>query len=460
MSLTRRKLMMQGAAIAALATGKPFAAFAEAPAKAPERRIKWQNWSGWQSSFPEARLAPANAAEVAEIITSSPTPIRPVGTGHSFTPLVPTDGTIMSLDRLTGVLETNDETLEATVGAGSKLGDLGAPLEERGQALTNMPDINRQTLAGSISTSTHGTGEKFGSLSSYVTGLEIVTANGDTIWCDKDNQPDLFQAARVSLGSLGIITKIRMQNRTPHRINKRTWVVPFDEMMEQADSFTAENRNFEFYYIPFSSMCMGISHNETDELLAPAVAQDDDGVMTLKALADYLSWTPSLREYFIRSALEDLPDETFVDTSWKVYPSERAVRFNEMEYHLPRENALTALKEIRTLVEGENLDLFFPWEFRYVKSDDIWLSPFQGRESCSIAIHRFHEEDYKPLFSAIEPILQKHGGRPHWGKLHTLKAPDFAKLYPNWKDFSAIRQEMDPDGIFLNAHLREVFGVA
>jgi len=233
MSLSRREMMMQGAAVAALATGKPFSAFAETPAKAAGQRIKWQNWSGGQSCLPEARLAPANAAEVAEIIATSPKPIRPVGTGHSFTALVPTDGTIMSLDRLSGVLETNDETMEATVGAGSKLGDLGAPLEEQGQALINMPDINRQTLAGSISTSTHGTGENFGSLSSYVTGLELVTAAGNTVWCDKDQQADLFQAARVSLGSLGIMTKIRLQNRTPHRINKRTWVVPFNEMRSE-----------------------------------------------------------------------------------------------------------------------------------------------------------------------------------------------------------------------------------
>jgi FAD-linked oxidoreductase len=455
MSLTRREIMMRGAAIAALSAGKPLAAIAET-----ERRIKWQNWSGGQECLPEARLAPATAGELGEIIASNPKPIRPVGTGHSFTGLVPTDGTIVSLDRLNGVYEVNEDTLEATVGAGSKLGDLGPALEAHGQALINMPDINRQTLAGSVSTSTHGTGEKFGSLSTFITGLELVGANGETTWCDATQNADLFQASRVSLGSLGIITKIRLQNRTPHKINKRTWVMPFEEMMEEADNFAATNRNFEFYYIPFSSMCFGISHNETDEPIAPRTSNDDDdGAMTLKALSDYLSWSPSLREYFIKSALEDLPDEVFVDTSWKIYPSERGVRFNEMEYHLPRENALAALREIREHVEGNNMDLFFPWEFRYVKSDDIWLSPFQGRESCSIAIHRYYEEDYKPLFAAVEPILQKHGGRPHWGKLHTLKAPDFAKLYPHWDDFLAVRQQMDPEGIFLNDHLKGVFGL-
>ena len=456
MSLTRREIMMRGAAIAALSAGKPLAAIAET-----ERRIKWQNWSGGQQCLPEARLAPATSDELASIIANSPRPIRPVGTGHSFTGLVPTDGTIISLDRLNGVLDVNAETLEATVGAGSKLGDLGPALEAHGQALINMPDVNRQTMAGSISTSTHGTGENFGSLSTFVTGLELVTADGTTRWCDATQNPDLFQAARVSLGSLGILTKIRLQNRTPHKINKRTWVVSFEEMMAEADNFAAANRNFEFYYIPFSGMCFGISHNETDEPIAPRTENDDDeGAMTLKMLGDYLSWSLSLREYFIKSALEDLPDDVFVDTSWKIYPSERGVRFNEMEYHLPRENALPALREIREHVESNNLDVFFPWEFRYVKSDDIWLSPFQGRESCSIAIHRYYEEDYKPLFAEIEPILQKHGGRPHWGKLHTLTAPDFAKLYPHWNDFLDVRQQMDPDGVFLNDHLKGVFGLA
>jgi len=457
MSLTRRNLMMRGAAIAALSAGKTLPTFAEQP----ERRIKWQNWSGGQQCVPQARLAPANVEELVDLISTSPKPIRAVGTGHSFTGLVPTDGTIVSLDRLNGVLETNDQTLEATVGAGSKLGDLGPALEAHGQALINMPDINRQTLAGSIATSTHGTGTAFGSLSSFVTGLELVTADGEVQWCDAEQNPALFQAARVSLGSIGIITKIRLQNRTTHKINKRTWVMPFEEMMAEADNFARDNRNFEFYYIPFSSMCIGITHNETDEPIAPRVSNDDDdGVMTLKALGDYLGWAPTVREYFIRSALEDIPDEFFVDTSWKVYPSERGVRFNEMEYHLPRENALAAFREIREFVEGNNLDLFFPWEFRYTKADDIWLSPFQGRDSCSIAVHRFYEEDYRPLFAAIEPIMQKHGGRPHWGKLHTLKAPDFAKLYPHWDEFLEVRQAMDPEGIFLNDHLRGVFGLA
>ncbi|MEQ9518893.1 MAG: D-arabinono-1,4-lactone oxidase [Parvibaculum sp.] len=456
MSLSRRDLLIRASAVAALAAGRPLPAFADT-----SQRIKWQNWSGGQSCLPAARLAPANASELAEILASSPKPIRAVGTGHSFSGLVPTDGTILSLDRLNGLIDVNKETLEATVGAGSKLGDLGPLLEAEGQALINMPDINRQTLGGSISTSTHGTGEKFGSLSTFVTGLELVTAQGETLWCDAANNPEIFNAARVSLGSLGIITKVRLKNRMPHRINKRTWVMPFEEMMEEAESFAKTNRNFEFYYIPFSGMCLGISHNETDEPISPrANDDDDDGVMTLKALADYLGWSPSLREYLIKSQLENLPDEIFVDTSWKVYPSERAVRFNEMEYHLPRENALAALREIREHVEGENIDVFFPWEFRFVKSDDIWLSPFQGRESCSIAIHRFHEEDYRPLFSAVEPTLQKHGGRPHWGKLHTLKASSFAALYPHWNDFLEVRQSLDPTGVFLNDHLKEVFGVA
>lgn len=455
MKLTRRNILMYGGAMAAFAAGKTLPAFAEGNA----RRIKWQNWSGGQECLPEARLAPANAGELADLMRSTPRPVRAVGTGHSFTALVPTDGTILSVDRLAGVLETNDDTLEATFGAGTKLGDIGAALEEKGQALVNMPDINRQTLAGCISTATHGTGETFGSLSTYVTGLELVTAKGDIVWCDAETNPELFQAARVSLGSLGIITKIRLQNRTPHTINRRTWTVSFEDMVDQAEQLAKDNRNFEFYYIPFSGMCIGITHNETDEPVNPRVSDDDDdGVMTLKSLADWVGWSPSIREYLIRSALEDVPDEVHVDTSWKIYPSERGVRFNEMEYHLPRENGFAALAEIKELVEGNNMDLFFPWEFRFVKSDDIWLSPFYGRESVSIAVHRFYEEDYRPLFQAVEPILRKHGGRPHWGKLHTLKADDFQSLYPKWNDFAAVRDEMDPDGVFLNAHLKEVFG--
>lgn len=460
MDLTRRKILTLGASAAvstaALSAGRPLKALAQSA-----ERIKWQNWSGGQSCLPEARLAPGTTGELAAILKEAPRPIRPVGAGHSFTALVPTDGTVLSLDRLSGVLDADAEKMTATFGAGTRLGNIGKALEEKGQALINMPDINKQTLAGSVSTSTHGTGAEFGSLSSYITQLELVTPGGEVLTCSPSENVEIFEAARVSLGALGVLTKITLQNRTPYKLTRRIWSLPFDQMMEEAESLAAKHRNFEFYYIPYSGMCLAITHDETDEDIRPRVStDDDDAVMTLKALQEWLGWAPSLREYLIRSELEDLPEEVYVDTSWRIYPSERGVRFNEMEYHLPREKALDALKEVRRTIEENNIEVFFPIEFRFVKGDDLWLSPFTGRDSCSIAVHRYHEEEYEPYFQAMEPIFRAHEGRPHWGKLHTLGANDFAALYPRWNDFLKVRRALDPEGIFLNDHLRHVFGEA
>jgi FAD-linked oxidoreductase len=334
-------------------------------------------------------------------------------------------------------------------------------LGKRGLAFDNMPDINKQSLAGAISTSTHGTGAEIGSLSTFMRSLRLVTASGEIVDCDAGTKPEIFQAARVSLGSLGLITRARAQARPLYKLKRRTWVAPVEEMLEALPELEAQNRNFEFYYIPYSGMALGIANNETDEPETPVpVNEDDDGLRELKMLEDWLGWSPRLRRWAIRKALGGIRMEERVDYSHKTLSTERGVRFNEMEYHLPREAAADALREIIATIETTNIKVFFPIEFRTIAADDIWLSPFYGRKSASIAVHQFYEWDYKPYFAAIEPIFRKHEGRPHWGKLNTLTAKDFAALYPKWKDFLEVRRELDPGGKFLNPYLKKVFGLA
>ncbi|WP_257283750.1 D-arabinono-1,4-lactone oxidase [Endozoicomonas sp. SESOKO1] len=217
------------------------------------------------------------------------------------------------------------------------------------------------------------------------------------------------------------------------------------------------NRNFEFYYIPFTGMGWTDVHNITDELPGSTGRMDtNDGANDLKLARDMLSWSPALREVILSTYMKTIDDEVVIESSWKNYANDRNVRFNEMEYHLPRENGLKALKEIREVLEENFHEVFFPIEFRYVKGDDIWLSPFYQRETCSIAIHRFFEEDYRDFFNAIEPILLKYHGRPHWGKLNKLTARDCSRLYPKWKEFNLVRQQIDPQGKFLNSYLKQL----
>ncbi|MCP5166869.1 MAG: FAD-binding protein [Pseudomonadales bacterium] len=454
--MLRRRSMLTALVAAALA---PPGLLASPGAQAAQpRRLPWRNWSDSQQCLPEARVAPATVAELQELVAGASGVVRAVGAGHSFSPLVPTDGTIVSLSRLSGLLGHDPQTLQASLWAGSRLGDIGAPLEAAGQALVNMPDIDEQTLAGCVSTATHGTGAAIGCMSTFIEGLQLVDARGELVDCDHQHNPELFEAARVSLGALGIVTQLRLQNVAPYRLRRETVWMEFDEILANAGSMADRHRNFEFYYVPFSGMGFTDAHDITDEAVSSTDKLDgNEGVRDLQTARDWLQDWPRLRELVLGSYMKTLPDEVTVENSWKNYASERNVRFNEMEYHLPRENGIPALREIRKVVETQHPEVFFPIEVRYVAADDIWLSPFCQRDTCSIAVHRYFEDDYKPYFASIEPIFRKYHGRPHWGKLNTLQPADLRRLYPRWDDFAAVRREVDPQGRFLNPYLAGLF---
>ncbi|MEC8428276.1 MAG: D-arabinono-1,4-lactone oxidase, partial [Pseudomonadota bacterium] len=291
-----------------------------------------------------------------------------------------------------------------------------------------------------------------------VTALKLVTASGELLECSPAKNSDVFEAARVNLGALGIVTEVTMQNQPKYTLKRETTWLPIEEILENAETIADNNRNYEFYYIPFSGMGFNDIHNITNEPASSTEKIDqNDGAETLKQVRDWLSWSPKVRELILGTYMSSLEKEVTIANSWENYASERNVRFNEMEYHLPRENAFKAFREIKDTVEKNFPEVFFPFEFRFVKSDDIWMSPFYGRETCSIAVHRYFEEDYQPLFKAIEPIFKKYHGRPHWGKLNTLNTTELAALYPHWNDFQDVRREMDPEGKFLNPYLKKIF---
>ena len=455
--IKRRSVL--GALVAATIGSQAGALRAIAEEKPAPRRLPWRNWSGSQQCLPELRTAPASVAELQELIVNTRGTVRPVGAGHSFTALVPTDGTIVSLSRLSGLINHDPEKLQATLWAGSRLGDIGQPLEAAGQALVNMPDIDEQTLAGCLATATHGTGAGIGCMSSFIEGLQLVGGRGDLVECDASTNAELFQAAKVSLGALGVVTQVRLRNVAPYRLRREMVWREFDELLDSAPDMADQHRNFEFYYFPFTGMGFTDVHDVTGEPVGSTeIVDGNEGIMDLKLARDWLEDSPRLRELILGSYMRTLSDEVTVDSSWKNYASERNVRFNEMEYHLPREYGLQALREIRTALEGQHHEVFFPIEVRFVKADDIWLSPFYQRDCISIAVHRYFEEDYAPFFKTIEPIFRKYHGRPHWGKFNTLQRSDFRKLYPYWDDFAEVRKEMDPEGRFLNPYLAGLFG--
>lgn len=437
------------------------------PAIGPDGKplLPWQNWSGYRHSLPQERLAPANTDELVEILKKARGPVRPVGAGHSFSELVPTDGTLLSLRNFEGLLAHDSASLTATFGAGTRLGQLGEPLHAVGQALPNMPDIDAQSLAGAMATGTHGTGQNLGALHSYVKQLKLVTPRGEVLSCSANENPEVFAAARVSLGALGVITEYTLQNVATHNLKRRVWLEPMDALIERFDELAAKHHSFEMYFLPYCDMGAAISIDPTDEPIRPRGAeQDNDALMEMKKLRDLLHWWPGLRRWLLNKATEGLEPEEAVDVWYKVFPSSRPTRFNEMEYHLPREQLMPTLKKVRETLEAKHPEIFFPIEVRVVRGDDAWLSPFAGHEvSGSIAVHHYYLEDPLPYFADIEPLYQPpqlpEGGRPHWGKMNTLDGPAFAQRYPHWKDFLEVRAALDPEGKMLNPYLKRIFGL-
>jgi FAD-linked oxidoreductase len=467
MSVNRRNVLIGSGVGVAAAAGLGALGYERAIAEKPEPvappssnakgDLVWRNWSGIQHSYPELRVAPKSEDELANVLRAAQAPIRAVGAGHSFMPLVPTDGTLMTLDNIDGVADVDANGI-ATVWAGTRLGDLGPALAAKGRAMANLPDINKQSLGGALGTATHGTGKHLRAIHGDVVALRLATAKGEIVECSADNNPDLFNAARVSLGSLGIITQAKLKTIPNKRLHRRVWLEDFDETVSKAEERWKQHRNYEFYAIPFTGLAANITHDETDEPARPRGPDTDTGFLEmLKGVRNLLGFSTGMRKTTAKLLLETFgtPEEA-VDEGWKLLSTDRPVRFNEMEFHMPADAQLSALREVVATIEKHRPDVFFPIETRRIATDDAWLSPFQGGEHGSVAVHAYYKDDYDFFFTLIEPIFRRHGGRPHWGKLNNLKTQDFASLYPRWNDFVALRREMDPEGRLMNEYLRGI----
>jgi FAD-linked oxidoreductase len=423
--------------------------------------IPWRNWSGGIIAHPKARFSATSEDQLAKFMASTSGPVRPVGSGHSFTPLVPTDGHLIVIDQLAGLLDHDPKALTATFGAGSRLGDMGQSLEAAGQAMFNLPDIDRQTLAGATATATHGTGINFKCLSGYVTRLRLVTPSGDQLDVDASSNPDLFNAARVSLGALGIITRMSMQNRLPYRLKQKSWVEKTEDILEAFDEHAASYRHFEMFPLTHSDYAIALSTEETAEPVNNPPASPEEDAAFDEAMRGWMEVAPDARRPLINGLAEQIEPSERVDTSYKILTNVRDNRFNEMEYAVPISAGADCLREILKTISDKKIDVVFPLEYRYVSRDDTWLSMSSGHEDhAAISIHRTASEDYRPYFDLIEPIFWKYGGRPHWGKVHSLGSDQLGELYPEFKRFQEIRAQLDPTGRMLNDHLRKLFGVS
>jgi FAD-linked oxidoreductase len=427
----------------------------------------WHNWSGSVRAMPREVARPGSIEELALLVGNhgrAGRRMRVVGSGHSFTPLVQTDDVLIALDGLQGITAADDARGTVTVLGGTRLKRLGDDLLARGLAQENLGDIDVQTIAGAISTGTHGTGVRFGNLSTQVAGVTVVTASGDIIEVSPEREPDIYKAAQVSLGALGVIAAVTLRVVPAKRLHYQTRRERLATCLANVERHNRENSHFEFFWLPYTPWTQAKFTNETD---APPTSANlwtefnrvvmENGVFW--ALSECSRLVPPLSHTVSKISAWGVAPTTAVDYSHRIFATPRAVRFQEMEYNIPAERFTTVMGEIEELLNRRRFRVHFPIECRFVKGDDIWLSPAYGRDSAYIAVHMYKGMPYEEYFRAVEAIFQRYDGRPHWGKMHTLDAATLAARYPRWADFQRVRAALDPQGVFLNDYLRRLFGM-
>ncbi|MGK5629882.1 D-arabinono-1,4-lactone oxidase [Streptomyces sp. URMC 123] len=427
----------------------------------------WRNWAGNVVTRPRRAVAPSSTDEVAAVVTRAAREglaVKAAGTGHSFTAAAATDGVLIRPERLTGIRAIDRTAGTVRVAAGTPLFRLNEALAAAGLSLTNMGDIMEQTVSGAISTGTHGTGRDSASVAAQVRAFELVTADGSRLRCSAEENPDVFAAARVGLGALGVITELTFAVEPLFLLTAREEPMPFDRVVEEFDQHTRENEHFEFYWFPHTGNCSTKRNNRSAGPAAPLGRVGgwvEDELLSngaFGALCALGRAVPATIPPIAQLSSRALSARTYTDVAYRVFTSPRRVRFVEMEYAVPREAAVAALRELRSLIERSRFRVSFPVEVRTAPADDIWLSTASGRETAYIAVHLYRGTPHQAYFSAVERIMTAHGGRPHWGKLHGRDAGQLAEVYPRFADFVALRNRLDPGRVFGNAYLRRVLG--
>ncbi|WP_152396275.1 D-arabinono-1,4-lactone oxidase [Paenibacillus guangzhouensis] len=424
----------------------------------------WRNWSGLVRSVPQSIVSPSSVEEVVAVVRACAAEgrkVRVVGSGHSFTKLVQTDDVLVSLDRMQGVIAVDQARGIAEVWGGTKLDRLGEELHAHGVAQENLGDINAQSIAGAISTGTHGTGERLGSIATQAVSITVVTAAGEILECTPEQHEELFRAMQVSLGMFGIIVKLKLRVIPSYALRYRSSKMSFSACLNQLDQFKRENRHFEFYWFPYTDVAQVKLTNMTDEVPGTPSRWSYWKVMLMEnalfwVLSECCRFIPRLCKPISRLSAAGVPNVQEVGYSHRIFATPRLVRFNEMEYSIPADRMKLVLEEIRDAVDQHRYAVHFPIECRYVRGDDLWLSPANGRDSAYIAVHMYRGMAYTAYFAKVEEICRRHGGRPHWGKMHTMQAEQFRAVYPKWEAFMALRAQLDPEGMFLNPYLAEM----
>lgn len=427
----------------------------------------WRNWSGLTRTNPSEVIRPRNESEVIAAVERArelATTVKMPGTGHSFTGIAAPEGIMLDPAGLAGLIEIDAENLTATAYAGTPLHVLNSTLAASGFSLHNMGDIAEQTIAGATSTGTHGTGGVVASLSAQIAAVELVSGTGEVIRASAVENPDIFAVARLGLGALGILTRITFAIEPLFVLEAHEFPMLWDEAMDRFDQMATENHHAELYWFPHTDRVLAKENNRVLDEPAPLSSFRewlDDRFLsnTMFGVVNKIgNARPSLIPRINNLSGQMLSERTYSDVPHKVFTTARSVVFREMEYAVPREVGLTALREVRQWIDSSGINISFPIEVRTTPADDIALSTSTGRASMYLAFHMNEQTDHTAYFQGVENILRTYDGRPHWGKLNTRTAADLEPTYPRWSEFQAVRDRLDPDRVFSNHYLRRVLG--
>lgn len=423
-----------------------------------------KNWAGNLVFEPSEVMTPDSVEEIKSAVKKAAQlkkKIRTRGTGHSWTGLIATNEIYLHLDKLQGVIEVDQSQNSIKAFAGTKLFLFGEEAFKSKLAMENQGDINKQSIAGATSTGTHGTGVTLQSVANQISAMTIINSRGEEIHIDK-NSP-YFQAARLSLGSLGIISDMTFSLTEAYKLKEKSFAEDFNQSLAKFQERLKSNRHLEMFYFPVGdwslTKMMNISQEEPSSKnflhTANEIVLENWLYTQLNRIASSTG-RYKLIDKIMRTFVS--PKEN-VDWSHRAFPTERSFKFMEMEYNLPLEKFQSVMEEVRAAIKKHNFQTLFPIEIRFVKADELWLSPAYQRDSVYLAVHTYISENYRPYFDCMEEIFQRHGGRPHWGKWHTMKKDKLKEVYPRFEEFLSVRKEFDPDGMFLNDHLKEIFGL-
>jgi L-gulonolactone oxidase len=427
----------------------------------------WANWAGDQRCRPARVLAPRSGEELAEAVCAAAAAgekVKVMGSGHSFTEAAMTEATMVRLDALSGVLDVDRESGLVRVGAGTVLRDLNEELDGLGLALENMGDIDAQTVAGAISTGTHGTGAGFGNISARVEAVEMVLADGSVRELIAAEDPELLRAARVGVGALGAIGAVTLRCFPAFTLRREDSTHQLADVLDRFDEFAERNDHFELFTFPYSDRALVLERNRTLEASKPKsriVAVLNDVVLenwALEAMAATGKAMPRTIPALARFAGLVATGTNNQDRSDRIFVNQRSVRFTEMEYAVPRADGPTAVRRVVEWVRANRWPVFFPIEVRVAAGDDAALSAAHERDTAYIAVHQYRGMEWRPYFEAVESIMNDYGGRPHWGKRHFQTAATLAPRYPKWSEFQSARDTLDPRRTFANEYTARVLG--